>query len=98
MLGCSLDGTDDVGSGYELADGGEAWLHGVTIRGVVNDLATNDAAGVIHVHDTAYATTTGPGTVAAYTPTTYLLENVGGKGFVGGPLASAGGAFARVQE
>ena len=98
MIGCSLDGTDSIGTGYEMADDGKAWLHSVTVAGVVYGLATNDAAGAIYVHDTTYSGTTGPGSVASYTPTTYQLESTSGKGFSGGPLDSTGGALARVQE
>lgn len=98
MVACTLNGTDSVGTGYEMADDGQAWLHACSIGGVVNDLATNAAAGVINVYDTAYATTTGPGTVQAYTPSTYAIENAGGKGFAGaapvvdlGPLCGGSG-------
>jgi hypothetical protein len=54
--------------GFFLGDDSDAWLDGCTFTGCTTDLATDDAAGVINTTGTAYATTSGAGTVQRYHP------------------------------
>jgi hypothetical protein len=56
------------GTGLYIGDDGTAHVHGCTFTGCTTDLVTDNAAGVINVADTHYATTSGAGTVRPYHP------------------------------
>jgi hypothetical protein len=55
-------------SGYYCGNGTKAWLYRTVLAGNTTDLVTDNAAGVINVSGTHYATTSGAGTVQVYVP------------------------------
>lgn len=60
MLGSRIG--DGAVVGFFCGDTSTAWLQGCILAGNSTDLQTDNAAGVISVADTCYATTTGDGT------------------------------------
>lgn len=65
MLGCRFVGES---TGAYIGDAGTGWLHGCLMSGNTTDLVTDNASGNIKVAGTTYATSSGPGTIATYTP------------------------------
>jgi hypothetical protein len=65
MLGGSITGE---ATGYYAGNGTQVWLHGCVLTNNTTDLVTDNAAGVINVSGTHYATTSGTGTVQVYHP------------------------------